>query len=864
MNDRLRGLIINSLLFLLLWGQTVGSALAESPLDGSIPSGLKPGSPAGSYESSMDTVNLFNGNLNFRIPLLNVGGRGAAAFPLVFSLNPKWIAIREPRPGEPATLYPVYGGNDAGNENIDNFVSLGSPLGFFRLSVIKAGSRDFSTRCPGLGSVHRETLTIVRFLGQDGTSYELRDKLTNGEPNSTSCANFNRGKVFVTADGSSATFVSDTDIFDYLHSNPANIAPSGYLLMRDGTRFRIDDGRCVWMQDRNGNKLSFSYSSLGTRLTGITDSLGRQVSINLVSINGKVVERTIAFKGFAGAPRTASIQYADLGNVLRSGFYLRTQRDLFPQLRDSGDQLENPRVISSITLPNNQQYKFYYNSYAEVARVELPAGGAIEYDYAPGLTDGPESGYMYLGVAGGHHVYRRVVERRIYPDGGSGGSFAMRMTYSRPESSASNVGYVHTDQYDSTGAVLGSQRHYFHGGARDSFGKEPTRYSPWQEGLEYQTEELAADRATVLRRVTNTWSQPVAGAHWPLTQPETQAGAKPNDPHITETVTTLCDVVPNLVSKQTFAYDEYNNQTDVYEYDFGAGAPGPLIRRTNTSYLTTNGNQGNANYAADVNVHIRNLPVQQIVYDASGNVKSQTDFVYDDYGPFPLVDRPDIVQHDSGFHTGYGARGNLTEVIHRNPNGSPSEIRLRNQYDIAGNVVKAVDGRGVAADFDFRDCFGQPDEDARQNTPPAELNGQMTYAFATKVTNTLGHEAYTQYDYYIGKLVNSEDANRVVSSVAYNDALDRPTQEIQARYVAPGGAPAARRQTTITYEDANRVITTTGDLNTFNDNVRLYLRDCVQRERPGPGDHAHSQQRQRGQNQVFHQRSASVFADVPV
>jgi hypothetical protein len=83
-NNRLRGLIANSLLFVLLWSQTVGSALAESPLDGVIPSSLKPGSPAGSYESSMDTINLFNGHLNFRLPLLTIGGRGEAALPFVF------------------------------------------------------------------------------------------------------------------------------------------------------------------------------------------------------------------------------------------------------------------------------------------------------------------------------------------------------------------------------------------------------------------------------------------------------------------------------------------------------------------------------------------------------------------------------------------------------------------------------------------------------------------------------------------------------------------------------------------------------------------------------------------------------------
>ncbi|MGH9836049.1 MAG: hypothetical protein ACRD9Y_23755 [Blastocatellia bacterium] len=83
----------------------------------------------------------------------------------------------------------------------------------------------------------------------------------------------------------------------------------------------------------------------------------------------------------------------------------------------------------------------------------------------------------------------------------------------------------------------------------------------------------------------------------------------------------------------------------------------------------------------------------------------------------------------------------------------------------------------------------------------------------------MGHEAYTQFDYFLGKPVNSEDANGIVSSVAYNDALDRPSQGIQARYKVGSGVTAARRQTTFAYDDTNRRITTTSDRDAFNDNI---------------------------------------------
>jgi hypothetical protein len=65
----------------------------------------------------------------------------------------------------------------------------------------------------------------------------------------------------------------------------------------------------------------------------------------------------------------------------------------------------------------------------------------------------------------------------------------------------------------------------------------------------------------------------------------------------------------------------------------------------------------------------------------------------------------------------------------------------------------------------------------------------------------------------LGKPVDSEDINGVVASGFYNDPLGRPTQVILANNI-----PILRQQNTITYDDSNRIVTVTSDLNTFNDN----------------------------------------------
>src|SRR5215212_2671192 len=59
-----------------------GHALAQTrATDGATPAGIAPGAPSGSYSlSGFDNVNLFNGRMNFQLPLLSVGGRGGVGY----------------------------------------------------------------------------------------------------------------------------------------------------------------------------------------------------------------------------------------------------------------------------------------------------------------------------------------------------------------------------------------------------------------------------------------------------------------------------------------------------------------------------------------------------------------------------------------------------------------------------------------------------------------------------------------------------------------------------------------------------------------------------------------------------------------
>ncbi|MEK6280648.1 MAG: RHS repeat-associated core domain-containing protein [Acidobacteriota bacterium] len=790
------------------------SVNAQSATDGTTPLGLSPGSPAGSYPlSDFETVNLFNGSLNFSLPLLQIGGRGGAGYPITLHLEQKWNVTRYFEPGTPAFYWPEPGWWSEEGGGWRTFDA-------GRLQIRLAGSKDFTQNCGGY--LNTKAVSRVTFSAPDGTEYELRDQLTHGQPKApVPCTSgFNRGRTFVTADGTSATFVSDSDIIDpYWHGDQEMVPPAyGYLMLRDGTRFRVQDDKIIWMRDRNGNTVEFTHD-LYKRVTSIKDSLNRVVTV--AYDNGYAAE--ISFKGVNEAPRTIRIGQAGLNSVLRSGYSPQTSSQLFPELHATGNW-NNPMVLSYIELPDGRKYQLQYNSYGELARVVLPTGGAIEYDYAAGLTDGYASGV--IPVTNNKHIYRRVIERRVYPDGGSGAAYASRMTYSRPETSTTNAGYVMTDQYNSSGTLLARSQHSFYGSARTSFLKLATDYPGWQDSREYQTDVFDTDGTTVLQRVNKTFAQRESVSWWT----GASDAAPPNDARLIESVTTIEPGGANRVSKQTFGFDDsvpFNNQNNVKEYDFGAGTPGALLRETRTTFITA------SNYTG-TDVHLRSLPTQVSVYDGGGVERARTTTEVDNYGGTyhaSLVPRSGIsglcntsttdCPYTANFSdAGYEKRGNGTATTsYLLTNGAVTgSISNYAQYDVAGNVVKTIDARGYETTLAYSDTFGVPDGNARINTQPLELSavGQSSYAFATSATNALGHTSYTQFDFNTGRPVDGEDANGIVSSgYSVNDLLDRPTKVIR------GVNTSAQNQTIFTYDETLRTITTSSDLYANTDGVMV-------------------------------------------
>lgn len=631
---------------------SAASPFGQSVLDNGSSVGLAPGVPGGSYSlSDIDNINLFNGNLNLTLPLMKIGGRGEAGMVMSLPIESHWTNLYffENPMGGFFNPIPQY--------NFPNGLEPGYGPGVLMLR----GARHNFGLCGGgqFGDKYQTRSRLV-FITSNGTEFELRDTVFDGAPlvPSSGCGvpTQSRGNTFVSADGSSTTFISDTAIDDQF-TYSRNIF--GYLMLRDGTRYRIDDGLVTWMRDRNGNKLEFSYAN--DRVTLIKDSLNRQVTIEYNVNDGPtfgLCDR-ITFKGFGGQSKIIRVSYASLSSVLASGFSLQSKNELFPQQTpdwvNGTPGMTSPfdtTVVSSVWLPavgTPLRYRFFYNSYGELARTELPTGAAYEYDWEP-------SPFMSYDDAP-QEILRRVKERRVF----NGGTLERKTTYgyTLPPARSGDTTVV-VDDFDGHALPrrIGQERHFFYGTPI------PKPYRPiidlyidsaWTQGKEYQTEFVGSDGATVLKRITQTWRQRAPVSWWTCT------GCTPNtapikDPRLVETITTLTDtnqvskrtsVDPGDPSGQTVGFDQYNNPTDVWEYDFGVNAPGSLLRRSHTDYVVA-ANYVNGDTDPALGAHLRSLPSQQwISSNVSGTTKlSLTLFEYDNYSDDtrhkPLVLRPSI------------------------------------------------------------------------------------------------------------------------------------------------------------------------------------------------------------------------------
>ncbi|HEY5883209.1 MAG TPA: hypothetical protein VIT88_00895, partial [Pyrinomonadaceae bacterium] len=752
-------------------------------------------SSLGSYMSTeLGTVNLSNGGLNINIPLGTVGGRGNIAVPLTLSYSSKvWSAskdvdIERESGTEQEVAYADY-------DNQSFFAGASAPgwtlgTGMYmsaRLVKIKRIMSGPSVGCYTYG-LHKLTLNLP-----DKGEVEFRDDATDGAPMLLNCntqQTASRGTRWHATDGSGAIFINDVDNGVGLYPSP-NL--SGTIIFADGTRFgTATNGAIV---DRNGNKITFTAN-------GYMDQLGRNNTIQYGVTDPDSPTVTLAvlitIPGYQGAPRYYKIKTGIMRDNYRSdvtptfpvitgdwdpegwGYNWGTATRLF--LKSYGlyaQRIDDREVLTEVELPDERVLKFKYNEFGEVAEIELPTGGKIQYDYGyrsnlpSGNSPSWETGTNGAGsgiATDVKWVDRAVTGKRTYPDGTNlegtfnfayGSHVINGVTYPAATVSVSS----------STSELLSRQRHIFLQAGRFTEGPigglsvhDGTYYTLWSTGVEWRTETIDA-AGNVLAAVEQDWSQrsPVSWSSYPTEQIQ-------KDNRVNQTRKYL---ETGMMSKIETSYDQFNNPIEVREYDFDQ----TLKRRTVTSYLSTN---NGFNYQTDDSIRLLRLPAEQTIYDGVGNQMAKTVTEYDVYANdgnrSVLTSYASVSQHDSNYGAAKTTRGNPTRIgIWRNTTNS--FIYSYPRYDIVGNVVSLKDARGNVSTIGFADDFGNGSNPGTPSQNPAA----PTYALPTLITSpppipgAPAHTARSQYDYSTGVLTGFRDRNNVVTQTIYNDPFNRPT-----------------------------------------------------------------------------------------
>ena len=380
-----------------------------------------------------------------------------------------------------------------------------------------------------------------------------------------------------------------------------------------------------------------------------------------------------------------------------------------PGIVELGQGLRN--LLTSITLADNSQYTFTYEqtpgyptnyTTSRIASVKLPSGAQITYQYTGGNNGIICADSSVAGL------------NRITPDG--------QWTYTRTVTQPPPPSIV-TSSVTTLIDPMGNKQ-VINFGKGDSVEKMRQIY-------------------TGSSKLEKTIETCFNAASFPCTS-ATDSQQPPSQKTVREEIPNSSGKVSEIDTFYTAANDA-ELPTDVWEYDFGSAAPGPLIRHTKTTYagpLSTNIFYDPNNPSTSYSTTISNRPASVTVYDGSANTVSQPTYAYDETTPTSTTGTPSHVPVT-------GSRGNLTTITQL-VQGTTTIHTTKTYYD-TGMLSTAVDANG---------------------NPPtiyAYGTGSCGNAFPTKVTNAAGFNTLFTWDCNGGVMTGTTDANNQPTFYSWTD-----------------------------------------------------------------------------------------------
>jgi len=258
-----------------------------------------------------------------------------------------------------------------------------------------------------------------------------------------------------------------------------------------------------------------------------------------------------------------------------------------------GEYSGSRKVITSIVLPNSRSYQFQYDAYGGITRIDLPTGGYLTYTWAT-LLDA-------------NRTYRYVASRTVNVNGQNfawnfshtGGNHSITVTVTDPLGNQSVYGV-------GDGAVESAK--FYQGSATGTplrqhaidYVYDADPLLPFNSSLTYDEPQIAKRPIRITTTLDNGQVSKKEFDYETLTYPFHNYPCDPS-----------CDLTTFTTSR--------GNVTEIREYDYGAvpgsygsGTPGPLLRRTDKTYL----HNANANY---LTYNIVGKVLQETIYDGASN-----------------------------------------------------------------------------------------------------------------------------------------------------------------------------------------------------------------------------------------------------
>jgi len=446
-----------------------------------------------------------------------------------------------------------------------------------------------------------------------------------------------------------------------------------------------------------------------TGTAGETDSNGNQISVNGSGVFTDTLGQTaLTIAGIA--PSNTTFQYKDPNNNSQQYVMKYTSYTVKTAFGCSGiaEYSATQYLVTEIDLPDqgsvpSDKYTFSYETTpgyspgsgvvtGRLTSVTLPTGGTITYTYAGG-----SSGHITC----------------------ADGSAATLMRYT-PDTGSNYWTYAHTESGTAWTTTI-----------TDPSSQQDQTVMNFQ-GI-YQTEAQiyqGSTSGTLLKTTYTCYNGSASPCNsTSVTLPIAQKSTYIQWPGGLESETNT------VYDKESYGGFYYSNGlvTEQDEYAYGNGSPGPLLRKTLTSYASLGNN-------------IVGRPSQITIQDGSGNIKAQTTYTYDGGS---LVSSGITTQHISVS----GSRGNPTTVTQL-VSGS-STISQNFTYFDTGMVNVSKDGKSNPTNYAYSSTY--------------------TGAYPTTITNALNQNTTVAYDINSGLVTSATDANNQTTTYAY-DLMFRPTQ----------------------------------------------------------------------------------------